>query len=30
MLQGVAGLTKRDINMIMEGGLYTIEAVAYT
>ena len=28
--QGVAGLTKRDIQLIIEGGFYTVEAVAYT
>ncbi|KAI9862540.1 MAG: recombinase rad51 [Trichoglossum hirsutum] len=29
-LEGVAGLTKRDIQLIIEGGFYTVEAVAYT
>ncbi|KAI9782962.1 MAG: recombinase rad51 [Geoglossum umbratile] len=29
-LEGVAGLTKRDIQLIVEGGFYTVEAVAYT
>ncbi|MCJ1441282.1 MAG: recombinase rad51 [Stictis urceolatum] len=29
-LEGQAGLTKRDISMMMEGGFYTIESVAYT
>lgn len=28
--QGVAGLTKRDIQLIVEGGFNTVEAVAYT
>jgi hypothetical protein len=29
-LQGVNGLTKRDIQLILDGGLYTVESVAYT
>lgn len=29
-LQGVAGLTKRDIQLIVEGGFHTVESVAYT
>lgn len=29
-MQGVNGLTKRDIQLIMEGGFNTVEAVAYT
>ena len=29
-LEGQAGLTKRDVNMLMEGGYYTIESIAYT
>lgn len=28
--QGVAGLTKRDIQLIVEGGYHTVESVAYT
>jgi hypothetical protein len=28
--QGVAGLTKRDIQLVMDGGYQTVEAVAYT
>ena len=30
LLQGVAGLTARDIKLIVEGGYHTVEAVAYT
>jgi len=29
-LEGVAGLSKRDIQMFVDGGYYTVEAVAYT
>ena len=29
-LEGVGGITKRDIACMVEGGFYTIEAVAYT
>jgi len=29
-LEGVAGLSKRDIQMFIDGGYYTVEAVAYT
>jgi DNA repair protein RAD51 len=29
-LEGVAGLTKRDIQLIVEGGFNTVESVAYT
>jgi hypothetical protein len=29
-IQGVAGLTKRDITLITDAGYYTVEAVAYT
>jgi hypothetical protein len=28
--QGVGGLTKRDISLVTDAGLYTVEAVAYT
>lgn len=28
--QGVAGLTKRDIQLVIDGGFNTVEAVAYT
>jgi DNA repair protein RAD51 len=28
--QGVAGLTKRDIQLIVDGGYNTVESVAYT
>ena len=28
--QGVSGLTKRDIQLIMDGGFNTVESVAYT
>lgn len=30
MGKGVAGLTKRDIQMIVDGGYNTVESVAYT
>jgi DNA repair protein RAD51 len=29
-LEGVAGLTKRDCQLLMDGGFYTVESVAYT
>lgn len=29
-LEGVAGLTKRDIQLFIDGGYHTVEAVAYT
>lgn len=29
-LQGSSGLTKRDIQLFVEGGFHTVEAVAYT
>ncbi|KAI5239314.1 DNA repair protein rhp51 [Aureobasidium subglaciale] len=29
-LEGMAGLTKRDIQLFIEGGFHTVEAVAYT
>jgi len=29
-LEGVNGLTKRDIQLIVDGGFNTVEAVAYT
>jgi len=29
-LEGLAGLTKRDIQLFVDGGYYTVEAVAYT
>lgn len=29
-LEGVAGLTKRDIQLIVDGGYHTVESVAYT
>ena len=29
-LQGVAGLTKRDIQLVIDGGYNTVESVAYT
>lgn len=29
-MQGVAGLTKRDIQLIVDGGYNTVESVAYT
>lgn len=28
--KGVAGLTKRDIQMVVDGGFNTVESVAYT
>lgn len=28
--QGIAGLTKRDIQLVVDGGFNTVEAVAYT
>lgn len=28
--QGIAGLTKRDIQLVIDGGFNTVEAVAYT
>ncbi len=30
LIQGVAGLTARDIKLIVDGGFNTVEAVAYT
>ena len=30
MAQGVAGLSARDIKLIVDGGFNTVEAVAYT
>jgi DNA repair protein RAD51 len=30
LLQGVAGLTKRDIQLVIDGGYNTVESVAYT
>jgi DNA repair protein RAD51 len=30
ILQGVAGLTKRDIQLVIDGGYNTVESVAYT
>ena len=30
MSQGVNGLTKRDIQLVVEGGYNTVESVAYT
>lgn len=30
MAQGVAGLTKRDIQLVIDGGYNTVESVAYT
>ncbi|MCJ1460925.1 recombinase rad51 [Mycoblastus sanguinarius] len=30
MLDGVAGLSSRDIKLIVEGGFNTVESVAYT
>lgn len=30
MVKGVAGLTKRDIQLIVDGGYNTVESVAYT
>lgn len=29
-MQGVAGLTKRDIQLFLDGGFNTVESVAYT
>ena len=29
-LNGVAGLTERDIKLVVEGGYHTVESVAYT
>ncbi|MCJ1314292.1 recombinase rad51 [Agyrium rufum] len=29
-LEGLAGLTKRDIQLVVDGGFHTVEAVAYT
>lgn len=29
-LQGIAGLTKRDIQLVVDGGFNTVESVAYT
>jgi DNA repair protein RAD51 len=29
-LQGIAGLTKRDIQLVIDGGYNTVESVAYT
>lgn len=29
-LEGLAGLTKRDIQLFVDGGYYTVESVAYT
>jgi DNA repair protein RAD51 len=28
--QGCAGLTKRDIQLVVDGGYHTVESVAYT
>lgn len=28
--QGIAGLTKRDIQLVVDGGFNTVESVAYT
>lgn len=30
MVQGLGGLTKRDIQLIVDGGYNTVESVAYT
>ena len=30
MSQGLAGLTKRDIQLVVDGGFNTVESVAYT
>ena len=30
MKQGIAGLTKRDIQLVVDGGYNTVESVAYT
>lgn len=29
-LEGVAGFTKRDIQLLYDGGYYTVESIAYT
>lgn len=29
-LEGIAGLTKRDIQLFLDGGYYTVESIAYT
>ena len=29
-LVGVAGLTERDVKLVVDGGFYTVESVAYT
>jgi DNA repair protein RAD51 len=29
-LKGIAGLTKRDIQLVIDGGYNTVESVAYT
>lgn len=29
-MQGIAGLTKRDIQLVVDGGFNTVESVAYT
>ena len=29
-LVGVAGLTDRDVKLVLDGGYYTVESVAYT
>lgn len=29
-LEGVGGLSKRDIQLFIDGGYYTVESVAYT
>ncbi|TQS32961.1 hypothetical protein Golomagni_06710 [Golovinomyces magnicellulatus] len=29
-LEGIAGLTKRDIQLVVDGGFNTVESVAYT
>ena len=30
LAKGIAGLTKRDITLVIEGGYNTVESVAYT
>ena len=30
MAQGMSGLTKRDIQLFVDGGYHTVESVAYT
>lgn len=30
LLQGMSGLTKRDIQLVVDGGFNTVESVAYT